>query len=431
MKRSMFHGFLTRPKRLPYRATIPSILLLAGMAMSPPARADVIEVPGDQPTIQAAIDIAADGDVIEIAAGVYSPASTIDTLGKSITLRGSVDADGAPTAVFDGQGLRRVLQCVKGEGTDTVFENLVITGGGFTVGAGLFTDASSPTFDNCAFTENSSEFQGGGICSVGGGPILKDCLIDRNTGSLGAGVYCDRSAMVFSGCTFSENAVPFGPNSEGVGGGMYCIGDVSPTLDGCVFRRNSADGPGQGNGGGIYAYRCDLTLNDCLLEANSAGYAGGGVLLWESEAVLNDCIFQENSAVVAGGVACYLGGPSVAGCVFRGNVAGSRFGGGGLYCWPDPTTTFVDTIVCGNTPDQIGGSFTDDGGNCVQEVCIDCGLADCPTDLDDDGATDGIDFGLLLVAWGECRDCAADFNDDGVVDGEDLAMILAAWGPCE
>ena len=402
-----------------------------------------IEFPADYSTIALAIDAAAPGAVIEIASGIHAVESTIDTLGKPITLRGSVDADGKPTAIFDGEGERRVLQCVTGEGGDTVFENLVITGGEFRTGAGVFTNASSPTFDNCAFTANSSEQRGGGVYSVGGGPILNDCLIDLNTARVGAGVCCEDSSMILSECTFSENAVASGPDYEGVGGGMYCYGGASkgldsPTLTGCVFRRNSADGPTQGNGGGIYAYRCDPTLNDCLFEANSAGYLGGAVLLYQGEAIVSGCVFRANSAEFAGGLACYVDVPAdlpsssdpvLTGCHFLENVAGTA--GGGLYCWPEPTTTLVENIVCGNTPDQIGGLFTDDGGNCVQEVCIDCGLADCPTDLDDDGVTDGIDFGLLLVAWGECRDCAADFNDDGVVDGEDLAMILAAWGPCE
>ena len=148
MERSMFHGFIARTKRLPYRATIPSILLLAGMAMSPPARADVIDVPGDQPTIQAAIDIAADGDVIEIAAGVYSPASTIDTLGKAVTLRGEVDEDGMSLVSIDGRNEIRLVRCFSGEGKDTVFEHLVFTAGfvsGRVKGGGVACFQSSPT----------------------------------------------------------------------------------------------------------------------------------------------------------------------------------------------------------------------------------------------------------------------------------------------
>ena len=50
--------------------------------------------------------------------------------GKAVTLRGTIDAKtGAPTSVIDGQDSIRVLRCVFGEGDDTVFENLLITGG--------------------------------------------------------------------------------------------------------------------------------------------------------------------------------------------------------------------------------------------------------------------------------------------------------------
>ena len=33
--------------------------------------------------------------------------------------------------------------------------------------------------------------------------------------------------------------------------------------------------------------------------------------------------------------------------------------------------TLTDTTVCGNTPDQIDGDYTDLGGNCILEECGD------------------------------------------------------------
>jgi hypothetical protein len=57
----------------------------------------------------------------------------------------------------------------------------------------------------------------------------------------------------------------------------------------------------------------------------------------------------------------------------------------------------------------------------------------CPADLNDDGAVNGEDLGILLAAWGACPTtgpCPADLNDDGAVDGVDLGILLAAWGPC-
>lgn len=55
--------------------------------------------------------------------------------------------------------------------------------------------------------------------------------------------------------------------------------------------------------------------------------------------------------------------------------------------------------------------------------------APCATDINRDGATDGIDLGMLLGAWGT-PSAAADFDGDGTVNGDDLGILLAAWGQC-
>jgi hypothetical protein len=95
---------------------------LAALTVSCFAAADTITVcldgSCDYTDIQEAINAASDGDVIEIAAGTYYPAATIDTLGKAVTLRGipSKGKDDALTTVIDGQGSIRVLTCNSGEG---------------------------------------------------------------------------------------------------------------------------------------------------------------------------------------------------------------------------------------------------------------------------------------------------------------------------
>lgn len=51
----------------------------------------------------------------------------------------------------------------------------------------------------------------------------------------------------------------------------------------------------------------------------------------------------------------------------------------------------------------------------------------CPADLDDSGAVDGADLGVLLSSWGSS---SADLDGSGTVDGADLGILLSAWGAC-
>jgi hypothetical protein len=73
--------------------------------------------------------------------------------------------------------------------------------------------------------------------------------------------------------------------------------------------------------------------------------------------------------------------------------------------------------------DSLAKSFIiefDDGGG---------GGGGCP-DFNGDGVVDGIDFGSLLSAWGDCSGCQQDLDDDGVVGGIDIGLLLVGWGIC-
>ncbi len=77
---------------------IAAVTVLLAAAVVPVAHADIINVPGDQPTIQAGIDAAFGGDEIVVAPGTYF--ETINFLGKAIWLHSS---DGAGVTTMDGQ----------------------------------------------------------------------------------------------------------------------------------------------------------------------------------------------------------------------------------------------------------------------------------------------------------------------------------------
>ena len=90
---------------------------------------DYLHVPEQFATIAEAIDSASNGETILIKWGTYMPAQTLDTQGKAITIRGAGADSESPNTIIDGQDSIRVLICENGEGADTVFEHLLITGG--------------------------------------------------------------------------------------------------------------------------------------------------------------------------------------------------------------------------------------------------------------------------------------------------------------
>ena len=268
---SFFTAIQTRPRQLGVIAPRVLAFCTAG-SMLPASLADVIEVPQDQPTIQAGIDVASDGDVVLIAAGTYQPDSTIDTLGKAITVQGAVDASGLPATIVDGQGERRVFQVLNEEDAATIFENLLVTGGQASFGGGMFIEDSGPTLANCRFENNvasdSDDCRGGGIYVRNGDPTLTDCVFKGNTVSgtdmsFGGGLYANSGRASLVDCRFIENS------SSVAGGGLY-TNDASVSLTGCGFEQNTAgesDSRGYG-GGGVHCIRGIVYVVDTTLCGN-------------------------------------------------------------------------------------------------------------------------------------------------------------------
>ena len=119
-------------------------------------------------SIQTAINNAVDTDEIVVAPGTYFEA--INFLGKAVTLRSS---DGAEVTVIDGTGNFHVVQCVSGEGPDTVLDGFTITGGnanGSTfpdnIGGGMLIFASSPTVADCTPAALPSDLNGDGLVGI-------------------------------------------------------------------------------------------------------------------------------------------------------------------------------------------------------------------------------------------------------------------------
>lgn len=305
----------------------------AVLAFASCVRADTINVPGDQPTIQAGIDAAVDGDEVVVADGTYTGPGNVnlDFGGRAITVR---SASGDPEqCVIDCQstpGTRGFIFQI-GETPEAVVNGLTVTHGNMVSdhgGAILLVD-TSPTIKNCRFIDNSAFGAGGAIAVFGGGPMsgpmITDCdffgnsSIDENGGAISLSYATD---VRITGCVFLSNAATL---VGGRGGGLFSIGSIGTVfVADCWFLANSAF-----SGGGIAGGR--FTVIDCQFNLNTALALGGGMFIdYEAGSVVTNCTLTGNASGLDGG--------------------GIRINAG--------ITTVTNCIVWDNTPTQIYPVFT-------------------------------------------------------------------------
>ncbi len=200
-----------------------------------PALADIINVPGDQPTIQAGIDAAQNGDEVVVADDVYTGEGNrdIDFNGKLITVR---SANGPDNCIIDCQGFGRGFNFQSGETAKALVEGLTIANGfvsgGFGDGGGLRCKGSSPTIINCIISGNSAN-NGGGIYSHGGNVMVINCRLSDNSATFeGGGIYA------FDGDPTVINSTVRG-NSALFGGGIYADVLTNATVSNSIVWGNS------------------------------------------------------------------------------------------------------------------------------------------------------------------------------------------------
>jgi ankyrin repeat protein len=185
-------------------------------------------VPGDYPTIQAAIDAAAAGDTVRIAPGTYS---------ENLLLKDGVTLDGEDrettivrSETTDGPVLR-VRSVASGSARGLTFEH-----------AALAEKAATPIFpfpvveivdstvelDSCRI--RSGAFVGALV--LGGAPTIQNCRVDENAST---GIYCwgKEATPVIAGCEIVSN---------GASGISFYDHGMQATLNGTVIRDNKRYG---------------------------------------------------------------------------------------------------------------------------------------------------------------------------------------------
>ena len=185
---------------------------------------------GDAPTIQAGIDSAVSGDIVEVACGLYWEHDL--ELKSGIILRGETGK--AECVALDLAGNGRGFRC--DEVDDVTIEGFTVQNGITTYGAGVLCLFSTLTVRHCVFSDGYAI--GDGAITANFSTIeITDCDFLRNASfNEGAGaIYCWETNAMISGCKFMDNV------AEDDGGGMWII-NGSVSLTDCLFVSNHALG---------------------------------------------------------------------------------------------------------------------------------------------------------------------------------------------
>jgi hypothetical protein len=286
-------------------------------------------------SVQAAVDAAAPGSVLKVAAGTYTDLHVRDGftqvvyISKTVTLQGGYttangfadppDPDANPT-ILDAQGKGRVI-VVRGAGP--TIEGFTITGGyiekpgGVGSGGGIYIHGASPNIRNNWIVDNSADGDGGAI------------FVNRG------------SAQIF------ENRIV--GNSATWSGGLRIINDADVQVVGNLIEGNVA----QIAGGGIDVECCGgttpLIARNVILD-NDGGARGGGIIVNTTYVRLVNNVLAGNRATDGAGL--YLEGMAshpVSVTLIHNTLAGGPAGGEALWVGTYVTATLVNNVVFSHT----------------------------------------------------------------------------------
>ncbi len=289
--------------------TIRFLTVVVLLALGGSTSAVTLDVPGQYGTLEAALAVARNGDVIEIYPGVHAARDLKVTVG--VTIRGVGPDAGA--VVLDGGHQFRILT-VEYVDTPVWIQNLTFRDGfalGESVnlmsGGALFVSYSNVALQNCRFENNRAGGHGGAIRSIESRLRVSQCDFLGNTAQQGGGAV-DASYdadPIFLRCLFQDNFAAWG-------GAVSCRGGAAPTFKGCDFVDNTAGGI-LGYGGAIFAdYDGAPSFEACTFHGNAARLGGAVAAFQGSDVtVARSTVVGNSSSETGGGFFCLDGSPRI------------------------------------------------------------------------------------------------------------------------
>ena len=337
-------------------------------------------------TIQHALEQAASGDTIQIAAGIYTEQITID---RSVTISGDGDADTIMQAHEDpGEANGRVITV--DAAVDVTIEHIWIRHGVRTSfpsisnkrGAGVLVEGGTTTIRNSRISHNQLIFEAGGEAGLGFGAgvavddatlhVIDSEISDNeisDSSTWGGGIGTRDAVLTVTGSVIRDN----GANATLTHGGGIVLIDTIASIANTEITGNQST-TFDSRGGGIFQQRGALTLDHVLIQNNQAPHdpdnpltaEGGGVAsagIGTTLEITNSEILDNLSPRGAGlAVGNDVASVTITGSRIAGNIApsppggGSSGVGGGIHLGRAPAT-ITDTEVLDNEAGDNGGGI--------------------------------------------------------------------------
>jgi len=450
----LFGGIMKRERRMRLRTLLLLLLIYGPVTVSMASQYYVDTARPDdngngkswltaKKTIQAAINIADDYDIITVAPGVYTGSSNsdLDPLGLSLTIRSTNpdDWDIVSQTIIDPNATKsephRGFYIFRGEDPNCVISGFTIRNG-YSGGQGgaIYCLDSNPTIKNCLIYQNNAETYGGGIFCYWSDPLIFNCVL-RN-------------------------------NSAGLNGGGIEAWYANPTVKNCLLIDNHAD---SGKGGGFDCYNSPLVhLINCTLVRNTAA-VGGAFNSWSSNGIIKNSILWDNLADPGPEVALNTSSVHISYSDVQGGFSAVHDLTNGLV-WSrgniniDPNFASFDPTTDSDTWDMRlrsqAGRWDEAAKQWVMDSvtspCIDAGDPNSLwhrepwphgkhinmgaygntaqagkngnlSDFNLDGKVDLDDFSIIADKWGSSSSSDVDLNNNGNIGAEDLILFIPNW----
>jgi hypothetical protein len=272
-------------------------------------------VPAEFTTIQAAIDVAEDGDVVLVEPGTYH--ENIDFLGKDITVTSRYFITHDPSyigqTIIDGNQAGSVVTCASGESDQAVLSGFSLING------------SALSTGGC----------GGGVYVANASPRLEHLFVNENQAQRGGGIYLDGCDVIrMTGVDVANN------NASDMGAGFFAHGCNDLEVFDSVFQDNAS----AGNGGNVYLEDTSIDFSFSTLLAGNAFSYGGALYCDASDVNFEHCELSENNASSGAAIHGENSTVSLNSCRIVGN--GSETGA--IACGSTVLTRFTNCLITDN-----------------------------------------------------------------------------------